>query len=691
MASLSRFLYQNLFLSLTTAFASVSTYLSPLFSFITTFFLRLRRGNASLNKNPDFKEDYKKESAFSEAERQLDSESEAFKDASEFPDSENNGEVQKTEFSFTFRFPSYEEFCKSREEKGEFVSSKWMPSTCNHKSLTETEVVETEDLKEVHSKSEAFNEEEKGNSGNLTCDEEEMEKSEELNSVKGESNISDEFLFESEKDSLTDSDSVSIGFEHIRYLMNKLVDQYSDGFLTDEDFGGEFEHNEKLSDFEMSEENQESEDSDSDIMEELRKLEHDQAQQFLSEDDFQETVKLRNEDANKLETLWEHQELIEQLKMELRKVRDTGLPTILEESESLKMEDLQPWKIEEKFQREDCMTELHKFYKSYRERMRKFDILTYQKMYAIGYLQKDPLNDPFQHISSQKSSGPKLKSLISQNIRLLKHKRHDNIDPMVKFIKELQSDLEVIYVAQMCLSWEFLHWQYGKALSLWDSDPRGVRTYNEVAGEFQQFQVLLQRFIENEPFQGPRVQYYIKSRYDLRNLLQVPVIREDRMKAKNKARAGEKDDYFITSDMLVEIMEESIRIFWQFVRADRNCSNMMVKGQNRKRREFQAPEDLELLMDVKRSLEKKEKKLKHALRGECCILRRFRKHTEDDDSESDHVLYFFSQVDMKLVARVLNMSRLTKDQLVWCHNKLSRISFVHRKIYVDASFLLFPC
>lgn len=376
MASLSRFLYQNLFLSLTTAFASVSTYFSPLFGFIITFFLRLRRDNTSLSKNPDFKEDYKKESTFSEAERGLDSEFEAFKDASEFPDSENNGEVQKTEFGFTFRFPTYEEFCKSREEKGEFVSSNWMPSTCNHKSLAETEVVETEDLKEVHSKSEAFNEEEKGNSGNLTCDEEEMERSEGLNSVKGESNIIDEFLFESEKDSLIDSDSVSIGFEHICYLMNKLVDQYRDGFLTDEDFGGEFEHNEKLSDFEMSEENQESEDSDSDIMEELRKLEHDRAQQFLSEDDFQETVKLRNEDANKLETLWEHQELIEQLKMELKKVRDTGLPTILEESKSLKMEDLQPWKIEEKFQHEDCVSELHKFYKSYRERMRKFGILT---------------------------------------------------------------------------------------------------------------------------------------------------------------------------------------------------------------------------------------------------------------------------------------------------------------------------
>lgn len=91
------------------------------------------------------------------------------------------------------------------------------------------------------------------------------------------------------------------------------------------------------------------------------------------------------EDSNSLETLWEHQELIEQLKMELRKVRATGLPTILEESESPKvMEDLKPWKIDDKFQHEDRMDELHKIYKLYSERMRKFDILNYQKMYAIG-------------------------------------------------------------------------------------------------------------------------------------------------------------------------------------------------------------------------------------------------------------------------------------------------------------------
>lgn len=55
-----------------------------------------------------------------------------------------------------------------------------------------------------------------------------------------------------------------------------------------------------------------------------------------------ENIKSINEDANKLKTLWEHQELIEQLKMKLRKIRDTGLSTIFEESDTPKMNDLEP-------------------------------------------------------------------------------------------------------------------------------------------------------------------------------------------------------------------------------------------------------------------------------------------------------------------------------------------------------------
>uniref|UniRef100_A0A0V0I5W3 Putative ovule protein n=1 Tax=Solanum chacoense TaxID=4108 RepID=A0A0V0I5W3_SOLCH len=373
MASLPHFLYQNLFLPLATVFAFVSLYLSPLFNSITTFVHRLRWRKAPLNKNSGFKDDYKRVYDFPETEQQLGYESDVFKDVSELP----NSETKETEFNFTFKFPTYEEFCKSKEDKVEFVSS-----TFNIKSLTKAEVVETEDLKEVHSNIEAINEEDKkGDLSNLECEEHEIneeekvdlcnleydkdetEKTEEMNSMKGESDtrkeqflkeldFTDDSLFQSEKDSIsTDSDTVSIGFDHICYLMNKLVDSYSDGFLTDEDFGGEFELD-SVNDLEISEENQESDsdDSDRDIMEELRKLEQDQAPQFLSEDDFHENsyklfgdsedsenVESRNGDANNLETLWEQQELIEQLKLELRKVRDTGLPTILEESDTLKM------------------------------------------------------------------------------------------------------------------------------------------------------------------------------------------------------------------------------------------------------------------------------------------------------------------------------------------------------------------
>jgi hypothetical protein len=98
---------------------------------------------------------------------------------------------------------------------------------------------------------------------------------------------------------------------------------------------------------------------------------------------------LTDEEEDELESLWEHQDLVEQLKLELKKVRSSvGLPTILEESDTPKapVEDLKPWSMDAKFLREDPMDELNKFYKSYRERMRKLDILCYQKMYAIGML-----------------------------------------------------------------------------------------------------------------------------------------------------------------------------------------------------------------------------------------------------------------------------------------------------------------
>lgn len=368
---------------------------------------------------------------------------------------EDEEEVEKTEFYLKFKFPTYDEFRQLQEETGHVLNSEVVPSatatvskcqftsgeSCASAVIDEAETfsvkegeidfsLESEEVFIGRNLEGDFDQTEcvpdKGKEIVASDGEEDekvefLEKSEEIQ-TNGE--LVDECQFDFDKNSvIVDSDSESTSFDHIRSVVNRLVDSYSDGFLSDGAFGGEFSLDDEIemmdSDSGLSgfEENDEFDDEDSDIMEELKKLEKDNVENsdglkpdfdknlgnineggFVTNDGDNEenwddsSEKLRSKDssmsnsdvANKLESLWEHQELIEQLKMELKKVRATGLPTILEESESPKItEDLKPWSIDE-FQREDSIGELHKFYKSYRERMRKFDIMNYQKMYAMG-------------------------------------------------------------------------------------------------------------------------------------------------------------------------------------------------------------------------------------------------------------------------------------------------------------------
>ncbi|XP_057981198.1 uncharacterized protein LOC131166627 isoform X2 [Malania oleifera] len=656
-------------------------------------------------------------------------------EAKEFKGSEYDGfgKEETSNFGFRFKFQTFEEFCERRRGSGDSVSSEAAIAASTEASENSTYNAGWEEVSEkleaaTPTEDEFCGRGQPGNEKNHSDDQD----------VSDEYQILPDDFFSSDLDS--DSESISSSREFS--VLSHLIDSNSDDFLSDKDFGGAFEvgnltdidgeqvklingvlgrkeiHMQALQGTSYGHELDDFKEEDRVIVAEVQKLEEQLIEnpdapnsEFPSGKDFH-ADKLKTKqvkfgvrdaetsgcsdnykkpssknpeaedsgDSSGLEMLWEHQELIEQLKMELKKARATGLPTILEESECPKiMEDLKPWKMDDKFHYEDRMDELFKFYKSYTERMRKLDILNYQKMYAVGFLQ---LKDPLQSVSSRKSAGPAITAFFSQNFQRFKRKKIE-CDPMMRFIEELYCDLEVVYVGHLCLSWEFLHWQYEKALELWESDPQGIRQYNEVAGEFQQFQVLTQRFLENEPFQGPRVQNYVKNRCVLRNLLQIPVLREDGLKKGRKTRKGPIGEGAITSDMLVEIMEESIRIFWRFVRADKNTSNVSPN-----KVELQDPKDSELLMDIISNLQKKEKKLKELLRTGNCILKKFQKHQEDG---SDHVLYFFSEVDMKLVSRVLHMPRITTEQLVWCGNKLNKINFVNRRIHVEPSFTLFPC
>ncbi|XP_074584712.1 uncharacterized protein LOC141840574 isoform X2 [Curcuma longa] len=382
---------------------------------------------------------------------------------------------------------------------------------------------------------------------------------------------------------------------------------------------------------------------------------------------------------HELESLWEHQELIEQLRMELRKLKDIGLPTILEESESpITVEDLKPLMMDESFMHEDPMDEMQKYHWSYRERMRKFDILNYQKMYAVGFLQ---LKDHLQSVGSRRTLGLAFQSIFAQSFWSV-IRRKSNVNPSEKLIKELQTDLEVVYVGQTCLSWEFLRWQYEKARETPHLfDPFGNHFYNQAAREFQQFQVNIQRFIENEAFQGPRLPNYIQNRCVLHHLLQVPVLKEDCFKDKMLG-----DGQGANGEKMEEIMEESIRIFWEFVKADKDETPGILRGFLGTHVELQDPSDFDLVEDIQFDLHK-EKKLKDILRTGNCLVKKFKKPKEDRSNEG----IFFSQVDLKLVGRVLRMPRITTEQLLWCHKKLSKIKFVERKVFREPSFLLFPC
>lgn len=123
--------------------------------------------------------------------------------------------------------------------------------------------------------------------------------------------------------------------------------------------------------------------------------------------DEKEGMKKSEEELNESETEsdeddfeWEHEDIVEQLKLELKNSRQGGLATIIEEvevededeqeeeevKESPKVvQELKPMKIEVKLlEFMDQMNEIQKVYSNYAEKMKKLDILNYQTMHALG-------------------------------------------------------------------------------------------------------------------------------------------------------------------------------------------------------------------------------------------------------------------------------------------------------------------
>lgn len=306
-------------------------------------------------------------------------------------------------------------------------------------------------------------------------------------------------------------------------------------------------------------------------------------------------------------------------------------------------------------------------YEKYCERMLFFDKMIAQLMKEPGSLNS---SNPSPRSASKK---------LASTLRNLSFKRHEELQEG-ELLQQAQDDphqgLEIAYVAQICLTWEALHCQYTQLSQKISSQPENITCYSHAAQRFQQFQVLLQRFIENEPFElGHRVEIYARSRYSLPMLLQVPSFQDTEQK--NVEEEEGSNPPVLAAD-LISVIGSSIMTFCLFLKTDKKKLGVLnlFGGHNQVESSLQ---------QIQASLDKKEAKLKELRKKK----KGWKKKSWPETREEVDLL--FALVDIKVVSRVLRMVKISKEQLLWCEEKMSKIDIPESKLQRDASPVLFPC
>ncbi|CAO2202563.1 unnamed protein product [Urochloa humidicola] len=305
-------------------------------------------------------------------------------------------------------------------------------------------------------------------------------------------------------------------------------------------------------------------------------------------------------------------------------------------------------------------------YDKYCERM-----LVFHKM--IAQLMKDP-----DSLNVSKKS-PRSASKLASTLRSLSFKRREELQEDCEQLQQQQSEddpyqtLETAYVAHVSLSWEALHCTYVHLSLIVAAQPDNPTTYSTAAQAFQQFQVLLQRFVENEPFEhGTRVEIYARARCMLSKLLQVSTFQV----ADKKDTTEDQMEPSIFAPDLIKLLEESILTFRLFLKKDkkRNSAHMSAHGHNGSS-----------IHQVQSSLDKKEAKVKELFKKK----KGWKSKTWPATMEEVQLL--FALIDIKVVSRVLRMGKLSKEQLLWCEEKMSKLDVSENRLRRDGSPILFPC
>lgn len=313
-------------------------------------------------------------------------------------------------------------------------------------------------------------------------------------------------------------------------------------------------------------------------------------------------------------------------------------------------------------------------YEKYCERMLLFDRLSSNQLKesGIGVVASSP-STPSPRSASKKLPSPfrclSLKRFdVPEDEDMEQHlQQQTGIDPF--------QDLETAYVAQLCLTWEALHCQYTQLSHLISCQPETSTCYNHTAQQFQQFLVLLQRYIENEPFeQGSRSELYARARNAMPKLLQAPKIQ-----GTDKTEMEKDTEFMVLAEDLIKIIESTILTFNVFLKMDKkkpNGVNNLFGNHN-----MNSTTPLQL---VQSSIEKKRAKAKELSKK----TKGLRKKSWPQTWEGVQLL--FAGIDIKLATRVLRMGKISKEQLLWCEEKMKKLNFSGGKLQRHPSPVLFP-
>ncbi|KAJ0989159.1 hypothetical protein J5N97_007515 [Dioscorea zingiberensis] len=296
--------------------------------------------------------------------------------------------------------------------------------------------------------------------------------------------------------------------------------------------------------------------------------------------------------------------------------------------------------------RSSCRWESYTMFRKYDEEMLFFDKITAQKLHETETLQ------------SIKIQPRSVSQRIVHKLKIKKHKQFPrNRDPY--------QELESAYVAQICLVWEALSWNYSnfRRVSL-DKNMEFYGCSARVAQEFQQFQVLLQWFIEIEPFErGPRPQVFARMKISSPKLLQVPEFRDSEGDEVKEGRSSR-----ISSAEFRDILEDGITTFMNFLKADKKSHCETFKALFKKRSNRYCL--------IKKARNRKKSRLEGL---------RKRKVNEAQQME-----ILMGLIDMKVVSRVLRMPEISEEQLHWCEEKINKVRIWDGKTQRDSSPLFFP-